>query len=97
MHATGSQAYLGDLNATYQAHHRGDTFRDNYYDDEGWWVLTWIRAYRLTGDRAYLRQAKSVFAALTKGWTPACGGGLQWAALDLLTTQIPALARPASP
>ena len=121
MHATGSQAYLGDLNATYQAHHRGDTFRDNYYDDEGWWVLTWIRAYGLTGDRAYLRQAKSVFAALTKGmrrnavavWARDRRGssfGLDWAgpfrastitaqasALDLLTTQIPALARPASP
>ena len=79
MHATGSRAYLGELSATYQAHHRGDTFRDYYYDDEGWWVLTWIRAYELTGDRAYLRQAKSVFAALTKGWTPVCGGGLQWA------------------
>ena len=78
MHATGSRAYLGDLNATYQAHHRGDTFRDNYYDDEGWWVLTWIRAYELTGNRAYLRQAKSVFRALTKGWDPVCGGGLQW-------------------
>jgi predicted alpha-1,6-mannanase (GH76 family) len=79
MDATGSRAYLGDLSATYQAHHRGDTFRDNYYDDEGWWVLTWIKAYQLTGDRAYLRQAKSVFAALTKGWTPVCGGGLRWA------------------
>jgi predicted alpha-1,6-mannanase (GH76 family) len=79
MHATGSRAYLSDLSATYQAHHRGDTFRDSYYDDEGWWVLTWIRAYQLTGDRAYLRQAKSVFAAMTKGWTPVCGGGLQWA------------------
>jgi predicted alpha-1,6-mannanase (GH76 family) len=79
MRATGSRAYLSDLSATYLAHHRGDTFRDSYYDDEGWWVLTWIRAYELTGDRAYLRQAKSVFKALTKGWTPACGGGLQWA------------------
>ena len=42
-------------------------------------MLTWIRAYDLTGDRAYLRQAKSVFKALAKGWTPVCGGGLQWA------------------
>jgi predicted alpha-1,6-mannanase (GH76 family) len=79
MHATGSRVYLGDLSATYLAHHRGDTFRDSYYDDEGWWVLTWVRAYELTGDRAYLRQAKSVFKALTKGWSPVCGGGLQWA------------------
>jgi predicted alpha-1,6-mannanase (GH76 family) len=79
MRATGSHAYLGELRATYQAHHHGDTFRDSYYDDEGWWVLTWIRAYELTGDRVYLRQAKSVFIAMTKGWTPVCGGGLQWA------------------
>lgn len=79
MRATGSRAYLRDLSVTYLAHHHhGRTFRGNYYDDEGWWVLTWIRAYELTGNRAYLRQAKSVFKALTKGWSPVCGGGLQW-------------------
>jgi predicted alpha-1,6-mannanase (GH76 family) len=79
MRATGSRAYLRDLSATYLSHHHvGRTFRSNYYDDEGWWVLTWIRAYELTGNRAYLRQAKSVFRALTKGWNPVCGGGLQW-------------------
>ena len=79
MRATGSRAYLRDLSATYLSHHHdGRTFRSNYYDDEGWWVLTWIRAYELTGNRAYLRQAKSVFKALTKGWNPVCGGGLQW-------------------
>ena len=79
MRATGSRAYLRDLNATYLSHHHaGRTFRSNYYDDEGWWVLTWIRAYELTGNQAYLRQAKSVFRALTKGWDPVCGGGLQW-------------------
>jgi predicted alpha-1,6-mannanase (GH76 family) len=79
MHATGSQAYLSDLSATYRAHHHGGrTFRSSYYDDEGWWVLTWIRAYELTRNRAYLRQAKSVFKALTKGWSPVCGGGVQW-------------------
>jgi predicted alpha-1,6-mannanase (GH76 family) len=81
MHATGSRAYLSDLSATYLAHHHhgGQSFRSNYYDDEGWWVLTWIRAYELTGNRAYLRQAKSVFKALTQGWSPVCGGGVQWA------------------
>jgi predicted alpha-1,6-mannanase (GH76 family) len=79
MRATGSRAYLGDLRATYLSHHHdGRTFRSNYYDDEGWWVLTWIRAYELTGNRAYLHQARTVFKALTKGWNPVCGGGLQW-------------------
>jgi predicted alpha-1,6-mannanase (GH76 family) len=79
MQATGSQAYLGDLSATYQAHaYPGHGFPDHYYDDDGWWVLTWIKAYDLTGDRAYLRLAKSVFAAMAKGWTQACGGGVLW-------------------
>jgi predicted alpha-1,6-mannanase (GH76 family) len=78
MGATGSRAYLGDLSATYLSHRHDRTFRGNYYDDKGWWVLTWIRAYELTGDRAYLRQAKSGFRALTKGWSPVCGGGLLW-------------------
>ena len=79
MRASGSRAYLSDLSMTYLAHHRpGHHFADHYYDDDGWWVLTWVRAYELTGDRAYLRQAKAIFAAMTKGWTQACGGGVQW-------------------
>ncbi|HEY6277486.1 MAG TPA: glycoside hydrolase family 76 protein [Streptosporangiaceae bacterium] len=78
MQATGSRAYLGDLTATYRAHHFTDGFLGPYYDDESWWALTWIRAYQLTRNPAYLQQAKSVFAAITRGWTPSCGGGLLW-------------------
>jgi predicted alpha-1,6-mannanase (GH76 family) len=79
MRASGSRAYLGDLSMTYLAHQRaGHHFADHYYDDDGWWVLTWVKAYELTGDRGYLRQAKSIFAAMTRGWTRTCGGGVQW-------------------
>jgi len=79
MRATGSQSYVGDLGATYQAHVLpGHGFPDHYYDDDGWWVLTWIKAYDLTGNRAYLRLAKAVFAAMAQGWTHACGGGVLW-------------------
>jgi predicted alpha-1,6-mannanase (GH76 family) len=78
MQATGSRAYLGDLAATYRAHHATDHFLSPYYDDESWWALTWIRAYQLTRNPAYLQQARSIFAAMTRGWTPACGGGLLW-------------------
>jgi predicted alpha-1,6-mannanase (GH76 family) len=78
MSATGSRTYLGELSATYQAHLHGDGYRGHFYDDNGWWVLTWLNAYDLTGDPAYLAQAKSIFAMMAEGWTPACGGGVVW-------------------
>jgi len=78
MQATGSRAYVGDLNRTYLAYHRGDRFTDSYYDDDGWWALAWIKAYDLTGDRRYLGQARAIFGAMTGGWDSTCGGGLWW-------------------
>jgi predicted alpha-1,6-mannanase (GH76 family) len=78
MRATGSRAYLGDLDATYRAHHATDRFRGSYYDDEGWWALTWIDAYDLTGDTRYLSQARDIFADMTGGWDSTCGGGIWW-------------------
>lgn len=79
MRATGSRAYLGEVTATYQSHTLpGHGFPDHYYDDDDWWALTWIKAYELTGNRAYLRLAESVFAAMSGGWTHACGGGVLW-------------------
>lgn len=78
MRASGSRAYLSDLNNTYLAHHYAGNFLDHYYDDEGWWALTWIKAYELNGNKAYLAQAKSIFADMTLGWNPVCGGGIPW-------------------
>lgn len=78
MRASGSRAYLADLNLTYRAHHGGDGFLNRYYDDEGWWALTWISAYDLTRDPRYLAQARAIFADMTTGWDRTCGGGLWW-------------------
>jgi predicted alpha-1,6-mannanase (GH76 family) len=78
MQASGSRTYLSDLSSTYLAHHYAGHFLDHFYDDEGWWVRTWVKAYQLTGNKAYLWQAKSIFAAMSKGWSQACGGGVQW-------------------
>jgi predicted alpha-1,6-mannanase (GH76 family) len=78
MQETGSRAYLPDVTQTYRVHPGHRAFLNWYYDDEGWWALTWIRAYDLTGDPRYLGRAKTIFANLTGGWTRACGGGLKW-------------------
>lgn len=54
-------------------------FVNDYYDDEGWWVLAWIDAYRLTGKSEYLEQAMATFADMTTGWNDeVCGGGIWW-------------------
>jgi predicted alpha-1,6-mannanase (GH76 family) len=78
MRASGSPDFLADLSQTYRAHHGRDNFLNGYYDDEGWWALTWINAYDLTGNGAYLSQAKYVFADMTGGWDGTCGGGIWW-------------------
>ncbi len=79
MAASGSRAYISYLSETYLAHIvDARPFINRYYDDEGWWALTWIKAYALTGDPQYLTLAESIFKDLTKGWTQTCGGGLRW-------------------
>jgi predicted alpha-1,6-mannanase (GH76 family) len=78
MRASGSPDFLADLSETFRAHHGRDNFLNGYYDDEGWWALTWINAYDLTRNGAYLSQAKNIFADMTGGWDGACGGGIWW-------------------
>ena len=53
-------------------------FINNYYDDEGWWILAWIAAYDLIGDQKYLDMAKATFSDMSNGWDEVCGGGVYW-------------------
>lgn len=53
-------------------------FINDYYDDEGWWALGWIRAYDVTGNSAYLSMAESIFADMQGGVNGTCGGGIWW-------------------
>jgi hypothetical protein len=52
-------------------------FANRYYDDTGWWALTWVNAYQLTGNLRYLYLAEELWSYLTThGWDRACGGAL---------------------
>ena len=57
---------------------RGDPF----FDDNTVIGLEFVRRYRLSGDRAMLRQAERVFAYVTSAWdngtTGPCPGGMHW-------------------
>ena len=52
--------------------------RSRFFDDNGWYLNAWLRAYDATGDPKYLTEARALFAAMTLGWDDRCGGGLWW-------------------
>jgi predicted alpha-1,6-mannanase (GH76 family) len=52
--------------------------RSRYYDDDGWYLKAWLRAYHVTGSAAFLDEAESLFQEMTRGWDDVCGGGLWW-------------------
>ncbi|KAK4575165.1 hypothetical protein LTR86_001017 [Recurvomyces mirabilis] len=52
----------------------GGNWLNDYYDDEGWWALAWIKVYDITNDGKYLSTAQSIFEDLLTGFTASCGG-----------------------
>jgi predicted alpha-1,6-mannanase (GH76 family) len=52
--------------------------RSHFYDDDGWYLNAWLRAYDVTGDRGYLDEAEALFTEMATGWDGVCGGGLWW-------------------
>ncbi|HXB59524.1 MAG TPA: glycoside hydrolase family 76 protein [Candidatus Acidoferrales bacterium] len=66
-----------------------NNFLNDYYDDEGWWAETWIRAYDLTGQARYLNAAKVIFQDMTNGWDSHCDGGLWWSKKRTYKNAIP--------
>jgi predicted alpha-1,6-mannanase (GH76 family) len=54
-------------------------FKNEYYDDNGWWGLAWVKAYEQCGDPLYLATSEDIFADMVAvGWDDVCGGGMSW-------------------
>lgn len=74
---TGDTTYGNVISTTFTRNSNGD-FLNDFYDDEGWWALAWIKAYDLTGDARYLAAAQRIFDDMRGGWDEVCGGGIWW-------------------
>lgn len=54
-------------------------FVNEYYDDDGWWALVWIKLFDITADSRYLEAAVFIFEHMSTGWSEEkCGGGVPW-------------------
>ncbi|OAA47606.1 glycosyl hydrolase [Metarhizium rileyi] len=53
-------------------------FINDFYDDEGWWALAWIRSYDVARDQEYLDAAVDIFDDMQTGRGTNCGGGIFW-------------------
>lgn len=76
---SGSTEYVPVLANTFlKAQNKFPGFLNDFYDDEGWWALAWVDAYDVTGDKAYLAMAESIFADMAASWDDTCSGGIWW-------------------
>jgi hypothetical protein len=60
----------------YPGDREGNT--ETWFDDNGWWGIAFVNAYRATGNRRYLRDAEHALRYIAAaGWDPN-GGGIWW-------------------
>ncbi|KAK1834226.1 hypothetical protein QBC39DRAFT_424444 [Podospora conica] len=78
-HVTSGYTYRTSQSPKSQISPRGfPGFINEYYDDEGWWALAWIRSWDVTQNPAYLTMAEDLFADMHNGTDSVCGGGTWW-------------------
>lgn len=78
MRLSGDRSHLWAVEKTFEKH-KGGGFLNEYFDDQGWWGLAWIRAYDLTGSQKYLDAAVRLADDMYQsGWDNTCGGGIWW-------------------
>jgi Glycosyl hydrolase family 76 len=59
----------------------GDRYRgaSAWFDDNGWLGIAFVQAYRATGERRYVTDARRALNFIeSKGWDAAGGGGMWW-------------------
>ena len=90
INANNDTQYLAALTNTFNANASGK-FLNDFYDDEGWWCLSWIHAYDLTGNTNFLNMGKTIFADMANGWdtTNTCPGGIWWNKTHTYKNAIP--------
>eukprot|EP00877_Chromochloris_zofingiensis_P011778 jgi/Chrzof1/6854/Cz02g01010.t1 len=75
---TGSADYYGVIDNTFERNKQGN-FLNMYFDDQGWWAVSWAKAYILTNQQKYLDMSKKLFDNMQTGWDDStCNGGLYW-------------------
>ena len=77
MSITKTDAYNNVIVNTFNKN-KDTSFFNSYYDDEGWWALTWLNAYELTGAKQYLSMSETIFKDIADGWDDVCNGGIYW-------------------
>jgi len=60
-----------------------------YFDDNGWWGIAFLDAYRITKDKRYLKDAQKAFRFLDVAGWDASGGGFWWETKHLHKTSEP--------